>query len=73
MPHGDRFFLFDDQGDLIIARLTPKGYEELDRAHVIEPTLHSRGRDVVWCHPAFALSCLFVRNDEELVCVSLAN
>ena len=73
VPHGDRFFLFDDQGDLIIARLTPKGYEELDRAHVIEPTLHSRGRDVVWCHPAFALSCLFVRNDEELVCVSLAN
>jgi outer membrane protein assembly factor BamB len=72
VPHGDRFFLFDDQGDLIIARLTPKGYEELDRAHVIEPTLHSRGRDVVWCHPAFALRCLFVRNDEELVCVSLA-
>ncbi|MCI0682114.1 MAG: PQQ-like beta-propeller repeat protein [Gemmataceae bacterium] len=72
VPHGDRYFLFDDQGDLIIARLTPKGYQEIDRAHVITPTLHSRGRDVVWCHPAFAHGCMFVRNDAELVCVSLA-
>lgn len=29
-------------------------------------------RDVVWCHPAFAERCMFVRNDEELICVSLA-
>ena len=73
VPHGDRFFLFDDQGDLIIARLTPKGYEELDRAHVIEPTLHSRPRRGLVPPGVHALSCLFVRNDEELVCVSLAN
>ncbi|MCI0640784.1 MAG: PQQ-like beta-propeller repeat protein [Gemmataceae bacterium] len=72
IPNGDRYFLFDDQGDLIIARLTSKGYEEVDRAHIIEPTLHSRGRDVVWCHPAFAQRCLFVRNDEQLICITLA-
>jgi outer membrane protein assembly factor BamB len=71
VPHGDRHFLFSDQGDLIIARLTPKGYKEIDRAHVIEPTLFSRGRDVVWSHPAFANGCMYVRNDRELVCVSL--
>jgi len=71
VPHGDRYFLFDDQGDLIIARLTPKGYQEIDRTHVIDPTLHSRGRDVVWTHPAFAQGCMFVRNDEQLICVSL--
>src|SRR5262249_7357665 len=31
VPHGDRFFLFNEKGDLIIAKLTPKGYEEIDR------------------------------------------
>jgi outer membrane protein assembly factor BamB len=70
---GDRYFLFNEQGDLIIAKLTPKGYEELSRAHVIEPTnKDARGRMVVWTHPAFADRCVFIRNDKELVCYSLA-
>jgi hypothetical protein len=69
--HDDRFFLFNDQGELIIARLSPKGYEEIDRAKVIKPTLYSRGREVVWSHPAFADGCIFVRNDEEIICLSL--
>jgi outer membrane protein assembly factor BamB len=72
VPHQDRFFLFSDEGELIIARLTPKGYEEIDRAKVIEPSLFSRGRDVVWSHPAFANRCIYVRNDREIVCLSLA-
>jgi outer membrane protein assembly factor BamB len=71
VPQGDRHFLFSDEGDLIIARLRPKGYTEIDRAHVIEPTLFSRGRDVVWSHPAFAGGCMYARNDKELICVSL--
>jgi outer membrane protein assembly factor BamB len=69
---GDRFFIFNDAGDLILARLTPKGYEEVSRAHLLEPTLFSRGRDVVWSHPAFANRCVYVRNDKEIICVSLA-
>jgi hypothetical protein len=54
--------------------MTPKGYKELDRAHVIDPTntMAGRGRLVVWMHPAFANKCVFVRNDKELICVSLA-
>lgn len=72
VPQGDRFFVFNDNGDLIIARLTPKGYAEIDRAHLLEPTLFCRGRDVVWCFPTFANRCVFVRNDKELICVSLA-
>lgn len=74
IPNGDRYFLFNEQGDLIIAKLSPKGYEEMDRAHVIEPTntMAGRGRVVVWMHPAFANKCVYVRNDKELVCVSLA-
>lgn len=71
VPHSGRHFLFNDQGDLIIAKLTPKGYTEIDRVHVIEPTLFSRGRDVVWTHPAFAGGCMVVRNDKEIICISL--
>ena len=32
IPQNDRYFLFNEQGDLIIAKLSPKGYEELDQA-----------------------------------------
>jgi outer membrane protein assembly factor BamB len=69
---GERYFLFNEHGELIIARLTPKGYEEIDRAKVIGPTLLSRGRDVVWSHPAFANRKMYVRNDKELICIDLA-
>ncbi|HEY2909584.1 MAG TPA: PQQ-binding-like beta-propeller repeat protein [Gemmataceae bacterium] len=71
-PHGDRYFLFNEQGDLIIAKLTPKGYEEIDRAHLLEPTNTMAGRKVVWVAPAFANRCVYVRNDTEVICVSLA-
>jgi hypothetical protein len=65
-------WLFSETGDLIIARLTPQAYEELGRVHLLDPTNECFGREVVWSHPAFADRCVFARNDEELVCVSLA-
>ncbi len=67
-----RFFLFGEQGDLILARLSKKGYQELSRVHLLEPTNQHAGRPVVWSHPAFAERCIFARNDKELVCASLA-
>lgn len=72
VAQGDRFFLFNEKGDLIIARLTPKGYDEISRAHVIDPSNRMPGRPVVWSHPAFANRSAYVRNDKEIVCVSLA-
>ncbi len=72
VKHQDRFFLFSETGDLILARLSPEGYEEISRFHVLDPTNTAYGRDVVWSHPAFANRHLFARNDKELVCVSLA-
>jgi outer membrane protein assembly factor BamB len=68
----DRTWLFSETGDLILARLTPTAYEELGRMHLLAPTNECFGREVVWSHPAFANRCVFVRNDRELVCVSLA-
>ena len=50
-----------------------KEYEEIDRAHLIEPDgADMRQRKIVWSHPAYARQCCFVRNDSEIVCVSLA-
>jgi outer membrane protein assembly factor BamB len=71
VKNGSRFFIFNELGDLIIARLTPKGYEEVSRAHLLEPTGTAAGRNVVWSHPAFANKCVFVRNDKEILCASL--
>jgi outer membrane protein assembly factor BamB len=70
--HRDRFFLFTETGDLVIAKLTPAGYEELSRAHLIEPTNVAFGRPVVWCAPAYANRSIVVRNDAEIIRVSLA-
>ena len=67
----DRFFLFTDVGELLIAKLSPEGFEELSRAKILEPTTPARGRKVVWCHPAFANGHMVVRNDKEIVCVDL--
>jgi len=70
---GDLFYLFNELGELIIARMNPKGYEEISREKIIEPTNESSGRNVVWCAPAFANGCIYVRNDEKLICVPLTN
>jgi glucose dehydrogenase len=72
VKNGDNFFLANEKGDLIIAKLTPQGYQELSRAHLLKPTNPMAGRDVVWSHPAFANKSVYARNDREIVCVSLA-
>jgi hypothetical protein len=71
-PNGDVAWLFTDEGDLIRARLTPKGYEELGRAHLLEPTTPFFGNPMAWVPPAFANRHVFARNDKELLCASLA-
>jgi outer membrane protein assembly factor BamB len=73
VKNGDKVWMFNERGQLIIARLSPKGYEEISRAQLIRPTLGQlpqRG-GVCWSHPAFAYQHVFARNDEELVCASL--
>lgn len=67
-----QWVIFNDVGELILADLSPAGYKEFSRAKIVDPLTPSMGRTVVWSHPAFANQCVFVRNDKELVCVSLA-
>ncbi len=70
----DRIWMFNERGELVIAKLSPEGFHELSRAKLIEPTtaqLRQRG-GVCWSHPAFANQHVFARNDKEMVCASLA-
>jgi outer membrane protein assembly factor BamB len=72
VPHGDRVVICNEQGDIIFAKLTPDGYQELSRAKMIEPTQPIQRRMTVWSHPAFAMRSVFARNDGELIRVNLA-
>jgi len=72
IEHEDRFFIFNDRGELILARLTRGGYDEIDRVQLLEATQFVRGRDVVWSHPAFADRSMFARNDKEIIRVDLS-
>jgi outer membrane protein assembly factor BamB len=67
------FYLFTETGDLAIAKLSPEGYEELGRVHLLQPLCTAlNGRKAVWSHPAFANQSVYARNDKHLVCLPLA-
>ncbi len=70
--HDDRFFIFNERGELILAELSEDGYTEHGRSKLLEPTTETYGRTVLWSHPAFARRSVFVRNDREIVRVSLS-
>lgn len=73
LNNADRVLALAATGELVLARLSPKGYEEESRTKVLN------GR--VWGHPAFAGRFLFAKTDggeawqnagpHELVCVEL--
>ena len=78
--HGDRYFVNNDEGFLILAQFTPSGYIELDRTRLIEPTGGSGSRTphgrieerlINWSHPAYANGHIVHRNDREIVRASL--
>lgn len=72
IPNGSSLFLFTDQGDLIRVELTPAGYRELGRTHLIDPTSPLFEKKFAWSAPSLANRNLYVRNDRELRCYSLA-
>jgi outer membrane protein assembly factor BamB len=71
VKHGDRYFINNDRGELVLARLSPKGFQELGRTQLIEPTHpYVRRRqlpNVLWSHAAYANRHIIVRNDREIV------
>jgi outer membrane protein assembly factor BamB len=74
--NGDRYFINNDRGELVIAKLSPNGFHEISRTQLIQPTHpYARRRElgaVHWSHPAYANKHIFVRNDQEVLRASLA-
>ena len=69
---GEAVYGLTDQGDLDILQLSPEKCEILASAHVLEPTHAAKGRKAVWSHPAFADKRVYLKNDKEILCISLA-
>jgi hypothetical protein len=59
---GKHAVLLNELGELILANLSEKGYEEAGRAPLIERT---------WAHPAFAGQLVLARSDRSLVCAEV--
>ncbi|MES2692183.1 MAG: PQQ-binding-like beta-propeller repeat protein [Verrucomicrobiota bacterium] len=74
VQNGDRTWISTEAGELVIARLSGKGMEQISRAKFITPNTNIIGRNepVTWAHPAYANRNLYARSDSELVCISLA-
>ncbi len=76
VPNGENIWMFNEQGEMIIGRLSPQGFDERSRVQLIKPTLlqlpDQRRGGVCWSHPAFANRHVFVRNDEEIICYDVA-
>ncbi len=70
---GDRYLIAGENGVLTLARMTPEKYQTISAAKILEPTQMAYGKNVVWCHPAFANGRCYWKNDKELVCVSLTS
>ena len=71
--HHDNVWIFNEEGELLLTKLSPDGLEVISRAPLIAPTrdqLNRRG-GVTWAHPAFANGHVLIRNDNELLSVDL--
>lgn len=72
---GQSIWIFNEHGELIIAELSPEGYQQHSRGKLINRTaagMPARIGGVTWAHPAFAYKHILVRNDEQLVCADLS-
>ena len=57
-----KLFLFNDTGELILARATKSRYEELARVSIL-------GGEICWTQPTLNRGRLFVRNQSRAACV----
>jgi hypothetical protein len=58
--------LFNDLGELILAKATTEGYEEYDRVRVL-------GGEICWTQPTLSRGRLYVRNQSRAVCLVLSD
>ena len=78
VKNGDRYFVNNDLGELLIMDFTPNGPRVFDRTKLIEPDTHCgygprRFADALvnWVQPAYANRHVIIRNDSEIRRISL--
>jgi len=69
---GSSVFIYNELGELILAHLTAKGYEEICRTALLEPTYPFGGKKLTWAAPSFANGHVYARTEKEIVCASLS-
>ncbi len=75
VSQGDMTWMLNEQGELMVGKLSPEGLELTSRASVLEANQMrqpNRQGGVCWSHPAFANKCVYLRNDNELICIKLS-
>lgn len=75
VQQGEKTWMLNEAGELLIAEVSPAGYNEIGRVKIIEPTTPLKQRRsgvVLWSPPAFAMKSVFVKNDRELIRIDLA-
>ncbi len=72
VQNGNKIWMFNEHGELIISELSSGGFKEISRTKIIEPTKEQLSRGVTWSHPAFANKHVYIRNDIKLVCIDLS-
>lgn len=78
VKNGDRYFMNNDSGELLIIKFDREGATVIDRTMLIEPDTDSGygprrfyASRVNWVHPAYANGHIIVRNDGEILRASL--
>jgi len=70
--NGASVFIYNELGELILAHLSPQGYEEISRTTLVQPTYPFGGKKLTWAAPSFANRHVYARNEKEIICASLS-
>jgi outer membrane protein assembly factor BamB len=73
IQQGNKVWGFNEQGYLLLGKFSPSGYVNLGKVKVIDPVkiYPNPGNGVCWAHPAFSGDRIFIRSDEQLVCIKV--
>ena len=69
--YGDRYFINNDRGELIIAKHRKAIRKSAVPLHPTSIRESPRTGGVNWSHPAYANRNIVARNDEEIISISL--
>ena len=61
----------EDEGDVVLVRATPDGWDEISRFHLEPQTQIRKQRGRIWTHPVIANGKLYLRDQDLLFCFDI--